>query len=244
MLQYYAFCTLISILLVSFSKSCPSLETIYPCHCKPGFNIQVTCPRLDNDQALMNVVYALQNMKKFYSFTIEEGTFMFIPHDVFKSVKFQELEIKSSTFMALTDTDVAFEGLEEDLTSLVIKDSYYLNEWDWSVLRNLKKLIRLHVDVDLDIINEDIEKISALDMKDLSFANNKITYIHDKAFAAFKEVLAISLKNNLIDDVKRSMMPNPAVMLWKLDLRYVILILNIFLILVFIKRMYSIRNNF
>lgn len=217
MLAIYTLSTLIA--LFQLVVSCPSSEKLSPCYCiSTDSSSQITCPDLQNEQTLMDAVYVLRTLSKFYSFTIKNGNFVFIPHDVFKGVKFQELEILSSSFMALTDTDVALEGLEEDLTSLVIKDSITLNEWDWTVLKALKNLVRLHVDVDLEIVSMNIKDISSSSIKDISFANNKITLVEDEAFAGFKQLLSLSLGNNLISEFKRTMMPNPAVLLWKLDL--------------------------
>lgn len=196
---------------------CPQRELIYPCSCA---NSQIFCAGLENEQALSDVVMGLKNAKKFYSFSIEKSNFRYIPHDVFDNVKFQEFQISSSSFMALTDTDIAFEGLENDLVSLVITDSDVLNAWDWTVLRNLKELLKLHIDVDLTIVSKEIELISSVKLKDISLAKNQITYVHDRAFAGFKELLALSLRSNFITEVKRSMFSDPAPLLWKLDISH------------------------
>lgn len=180
------------------------------------------CSGLENDQVLSDVVYALKTwMKKLYSFTIKNSNFIYIPHDIFTNVNFQEFQIVESSFMALTDTDVAFEGLEESLVSLVITDSDMLNPWDWMALKNLKKLLKIHIDVDLSIVSKDIEQLTSVNLMDISLNKNQINYVHETAFANFKQLLSVSLRSNLITEIKRSMFPNPAPLLQKLDLGYV-----------------------
>ena len=203
------------VLILPMFMACPPQQQIYPCTCT---NDQMFCSGLENDQVLSDVVYALKmRMRKLYSFAIKNSHFMYIPHDIFTNVVFQEFQITDSSFMALTDTDVAFEGLEEHMASLVITDSDMLNAWDWMVLKNLKKLLKLHIDVDLSIVSKDIQQLTSVNLRDISLAKNKITYVYENAFANFKELLSLSLRSNLITEIKRSMFPDPAPLLWKLD---------------------------
>lgn len=207
------------LLILPLISACPPSKHIEPCTCS---NEQIFCSGLENDQILSDVVYALKTwMKKLYSFTIKNSNFIYIPHDTFSNVNFQEFQIVESSFMALTDTDVAFEGLEDSLVSLVITDSDMLNPWDWMVLKNLKKLLKIHIDVDLLIVSEEIEQLTSVNLMDISLAKNQINYIHDFAFANFKQLLSVSLRSNLIPEIKRSMFPNPAPLLQKLDIGYV-----------------------
>lgn len=213
------FISIATLLILPLISACPPSKHIEPCTC---VDEQIFCSGLENDQVLSDVVYALKTwMKKLYSFTIKNSNFIYIPHDIFSNVNFQEFQIVESSFMALTDTDVAFEGLEDNLVALVITDSDMLNPWDWMALKNLKKLLKIHIDVDLSIVSKDIEQLTSVNLMDISLAKNQINYIHDTAFANFKQLLSVSLRSNLITEIKRSMFPNPAPLLQKLDLGYV-----------------------
>lgn len=213
------FVSFAALLILPLVTACPPSKQIHPCTCSDQ---TIFCSGLENDQVLSDVVYALKTwMKKLYSFTIKNSNFMYIPHDIFSNVEFQEFQIVESSFMALTDTDVAFEGLEDSLTQLVITDSDMLNSWDWMALKNLKKLLKIHIDVDLEIVSEEITRLTSVNLMDISLNKNQINYIHDLAFANFKQLLSVSLRSNLITEIKRSMFPNPAPLLQKLDLGYV-----------------------
>lgn len=213
------FISFAALLILPLVTTCPPSKQIHPCTCSDQ---TIFCSGLENDQVLSDVVYALKTwMKKLYSFTIKNSNFMYIPHDIFSNVEFQEFQIVESSFMALTDTDVAFEGLEDSLTQLVITDSDMLNSWDWMALKNLKKLLKIQIDVDLEIVSEEITRLTSVNLMDISLNKNQINYIHDLAFANFKQLLSVSLRNNLITEIKRSMFPNPATLLEKLDLGYV-----------------------
>lgn len=42
--------------------------------------------------------------------------------------------------MALSDSDLAFEGLEDTLEEIRATDAHYITTWDWSQLRNHRRL--------------------------------------------------------------------------------------------------------
>ncbi|GFY46803.1 uncharacterized protein TNIN_132291 [Trichonephila inaurata madagascariensis] len=209
--------------LLGLTTGCPPKESIYPCTCEwPSSegSAFVTCAKLDNEHDLMQATSSLAGRRSYiYSFLIEDSIFNFIPSDAFKGLKFAELEIKSTSFRALTDTDVAFEGLENHLEILLMTSCTLMNEWDWTIFKNLKKLTRLEiVDGNLGSI-EDLDKISAFDLSFIRFDKNSITDIHPNAFAHFKNITVLSLAENAIEEVMRSMLPDPALELKDFDIR-------------------------
>lgn len=207
-------------LMLSAATSCPTQEALLPCVCESSDTSKyITCSNIDNDLKLSTAVNSLRGMKNIYSFTIEDSTLNYIPHDLFEGIELVELEFLSMSLMAFTDTDVAFIGLENSLEILIVTECDFMNSWDWSLLKNMKKLVKLDIiGGDLMSIGDDVEEISNLHMKDISFDKNKISYIYDYAFSKFAELKFLSLRSNLIEEVKRSMLPNPAPELMHLDL--------------------------
>lgn len=203
--------------------SCPRKEDLAPCHCEwPDHegSAYITCSGLDNEQDLTNAARSLKGKAYVYSFTIDKSNFNFIPNDAFKGLQFVELEIRDSNLMALTDTDEAFVGLEEHLEILMMTDCTFMNEWDWAILRNLRKLMRLDiVGGDLENIGEELMKINITSVQDIAFSKNKISFIYDHAFVTFKNIRFMHLDHNEIKELKRSMLPNPALELMDFDIR-------------------------
>ncbi|GFT44310.1 uncharacterized protein NPIL_532881 [Nephila pilipes] len=209
-------------LLHGLTTGCPKKEDLFPCTCEwPSSegNAYVTCAKLDNEHDLMQATSSLAGRSYVYSLVIEDSIFNFIPADAFKGLKFAELEIKDTVFRALTDTDVAFEGLENYLEFLIMTRCTLMNEWDWTIFRNLKKLTRLEiVEADLGSI-EDLDKLNISSITRIVFDKNRISYIYPHAFASFKDLTVLSLAENAIEEVKRTMLPNPALELLDFDIR-------------------------
>lgn len=208
--------------IVNFLKvtSCPPRETIYPCTCEQSdYSKYITCEGIMNDNELLDVTAALQGVKDIYSFTIQDAALNYIPHDLFHGMNLVELEFSSSSIMEFSDTDAAFEGLENSLEILTISDCSFMNEWDWSLLRNMRKLMRLDITGgDIEGIDETIHELRSFNLKEINFSQNKISHIYDFAFANFSDLQHLLLSNNLIKEVKRSMLPNPAPNLLQIDL--------------------------
>ena len=205
-------------LIVLFSKvtSCPPKENLYPCTCESsGYSKYIRCEGMVNDEELLQAVVALRGVKDIFSFIIQDAALHYIPHDLFKGTEIVELEFSASSIMQFSDTDVAFEGLEDTLEILSITDCNFMNEWDWSLLRNLRNLMRIDIiGGDLQGVDETIKELSSFNLKDINFSRNQISRVYDYAFTNFSE---LGLDNNLIKEVKRSMMPNPAPNLIQID---------------------------
>ncbi|KAF8793942.1 Chondroadherin-like protein like [Argiope bruennichi] len=206
-------------LFIALTTGCPPPEDIHPCTCSwPATeDAYITCSNLDNELDLVQAASSLTRRSYVYSFVIQNSIFNYIPSDAFKGLKFVELEIKDTSLMALTDTDLAFEGLENHLQFLLINNCTIMNGWDWSIFRNLKKLVRLDVIyANLDSI-EDLGQIDISKIMDINFSNNLISFIHPFAFSSFKKLTHLYLKDNAIREMKRTMLPKPALELLNLD---------------------------
>lgn len=208
-------------LLLGLTTGCPPKEDLFPCTCEwpsaEGY-AYVTCTKLDNEHDLMQAASSLVGRSYVYSILIEDSIFNFIPSDAFKGLKFSELEIKDTTFRALTDTDVALQGLEDYLEFLIMTNCTLMNEWDWTIFKDLKKLTRLEIiDGNLGSI-EDLDKINTFGLTYIRFDKNRISFIHTHAFENFKNLTVLSLAENAIEEVKRTMLPNPALELRDFDI--------------------------
>lgn len=205
--------------VMPFALSCPPSEVLHPCVCHSTIlGDEIKCSGFDSDHALLSTLLSVPPVEV-HSFEIENYNSRYLPHNIFERFKFKDLRITSSSLQALTDTDIAFEGLENDLIQLAITKSTLLNDWEWSALRKLKHLTTLLVEEgDLTFISEDFQMISSLKLCKVFFNKNQISHIHDAAFATFSEMLWLDLQENKIGEVKRSMLPNPARKLQGLNL--------------------------
>lgn len=121
--------------------------------------------------------------------------------------------------MSLSDTDIAFEGLENSLKEIRANQASYVASWDWKQLRNLKALELIDVvDIELGSISVKFPELKKL--KFLGILHAGIDFIIPYAFADLKELTVLNLKGNDISELNRNMFPEPAYNLLALDFRY------------------------
>ncbi|GBN88544.1 hypothetical protein AVEN_219874-1 [Araneus ventricosus] len=131
------------------------------------------------------------------------------------------LSIRNSSIISLSDSNNAFEGLNNQLHLIEIVNCTYLSSWDWTQLSNLKHLMEIHVSYsELTHITDGLTSIQNLDIEAFVFHRNKIQDIADNAFAPFENLERLALDNNYIAELKRSMFPTKAKKLSILGLSY------------------------
>lgn len=111
--------------------------------------------------------------------------------------------------MSLSESDTAFNGLEDILTEIRATDAKFVSEWDFDQLRDLKKLNLLDIhDMILDAIDNPFPYLPELTA--LGIISADISYITDDAFRNLTKLTIFNMKDNEISQMKRSMFPNPA----------------------------------
>lgn len=201
---------------------CPE-NPVPPCTCRMiGYHAGIiTCQNVQNE---VELVKSLRSMTAanvtIRTVEIFDAAINFLPSDAFKGLVFPKLYIAGSEMVSLSDSDVAFEGLEDCLETLIVQECLLHSGWSWHHLKNLKVLTELHtMHAGLEDIGEDVKDIAHLNITNLFFTKDQISYIADTAFATFRNLVTLSLKMNEIETLKRSMLPNPAYNLQQLILR-------------------------
>lgn len=213
-------------LLVFFHATCVLCcpeNPVPPCTCRMiGYHAGIiTCEKVQNE---VELVKSLRSMGAanvtIKTVEIFEASINFLPSDAFKGLVFSKLFIAGSEMVSLSDSEVAFQGLEDCLETLIVQECLLHSGWRWHHLRNLNVLTELHtMHAGLQDIDEDVKEIAHLNITNLFFTKDQISYIHDTAFATFRNIVTLSLKMNEIETLKRSMLPNPAPNLRQLILR-------------------------
>ncbi|CAL1283226.1 unnamed protein product [Larinioides sclopetarius] len=197
-------------------------KAIPPCSCVPiAFKTtEITCKDATDANELEKSLLNLQN-QSVQTLYIIDSSLMYLPSDVFKGLEVQKLHLINSTVQDLTESEVAFEGLGNSLEVLIIEECRIFNGFNWDEFRNLRNLVTLKtVKAGLLDIDSDIGDIAHLPLKELHLTQDSISYIDDRAFTKFKNLMILSLKRNHISVLKRSMFPNPAPKLTVINLSY------------------------
>lgn len=120
--------------------------------------------------------------------------------------------------MSLSETDTAFSGLEEVLTSIQAMDVKFTSHWDFQQLRNLKALRQIGLNtVFLRAVDHPFPHLPEL--TDLGIVSSEISYITDDAFRYIPKLTEFYIADNKLTEMKRSMFSNPANSLHTIDLR-------------------------
>ncbi|CAL1283225.1 unnamed protein product [Larinioides sclopetarius] len=197
-------------------------ETIPPCSCRSiGFHAtEINCLDANNVDTFSNSLSRVKDMPV-QTLYIMDSSLLYIPSDALAGLRVEKIWLDNSTFRDLTDSEFAFEGLENSLQKLVIQDCIIFNGFQWHQFKKLDSLTSLKtVKAGLQAIDSDISEIAHLPLDNLELIQDSISYIDENAFAMFHNLRILSLKRNLIKYVERSMFPNPAKNLTVINLSY------------------------
>ncbi|GIY99484.1 uncharacterized protein CEXT_274331 [Caerostris extrusa] len=117
-----------------------------------------------------------------FALTIADSSLLYIPSTLFKNTKYQKIQFTNTQIMALSDSDLAFEGLEDRLEEIRAKDAHYITTWEWSQLRNLRKLDLL--DISLISFNSIEQEFPALTSSVLSVSLEQIYRLSTQQLSA------------------------------------------------------------
>ncbi|XP_042903265.1 uncharacterized protein [Parasteatoda tepidariorum] len=209
--------------LYSFLK-CSKTEQILPrCKTLGYFTPTVQCSNLENPNSLRETLNHYMNRtgsSTVRNVQITNSNFLNIPHDLFRGFRFEQFILDDTSLMSLSDSDTAFEGLEDSLRYLLLYNCSVLNGIDWYQLRNLQALEEFATsNIGLQYIDDEINLIAGLNLTTLALMKDEISHISDNAFAPFLQLQNLILSNNQISDLKRYMFPNPGNKLKEIDLR-------------------------
>ncbi|KAF8768383.1 Slit like protein [Argiope bruennichi] len=187
------------------SSICPPAEDISPCICSKSCDIcevMIKCSNILNSNQL-NEVFRKSTDWTFWTFYIENSTFMYLPSNAIVEKKVRKLYVRDSIMISLFDRAPPSTNklVEMELTNLVLRSGV---KWEvFSKLTNLKEL---------NLTNFEIKKI------DQSFIDNfpqgltglylnvtKTKTLGDDAFSKLTELSRLYVRNTQITTLKRSM---------------------------------------
>ena len=209
--------------MISSISGCPE-NPEPPCTCRMIGNHAsiITCIDVNNEIELEKSMQSMRSsVVPIRTVEIFDSNLNYLPSKLFHGLRVPKLFLAGSSMVSLTDSDIAFVGLEDSLEILQVTECNLFAGWSWSPLQNLKALteVRLTKTGPVDV-DDDINYIADSNVENLFLTQNSITYLHDTAFAKFNKLNTLSLKMNAIKVLKRSMFPDPALQLDQLILSY------------------------
>ncbi|GFS58751.1 g-protein coupled receptor GRL101 [Nephila pilipes] len=212
------------LLLISLSAilssvwACPSEESIAPaCLCKEfGEGGMLMCKNISSAEDLRPLITAAEPYDMF-ALTIMQSVLLHIPSALFKNSKYRKIGFLRTQLLSLSESDLAFEGLEDRLEELRATAARYSAHWDWSQLKNHRRLKLIDIDlVEMHALDQEFPPLKSLKLLGISRA--EIAVIHPNAFSGLENLEILYLRGNWIAKMSRSMLPNPAKKLATIDL--------------------------
>ncbi|GFY57235.1 hypothetical protein TNIN_324671 [Trichonephila inaurata madagascariensis] len=200
-------------------SECPKSEDISPCTCKTiSIGLHVVCAKFNSSASLTKALGSLKHRRVFLILFHALYITDTLPDDLFDDIQVREVHVEESR---LHFAEPAFSGLESSLNILNVAQNTRIKSEERFSLAKLPKLTKLQIlynglyRVRDDWLNEKIPNVHTIVLD-----WNEISVIEDNAFSNLASLKLISLSENRIKNVKRSMFPQPALQLSRIDLSY------------------------
>lgn len=198
--------------------TCPSTEDLRPCTCKRmSYGLEVMCANFNSSSSLLKAFRILRDYRVHTVFLHALYITEVLPTDLFDGMKVSAIRVERSK---LKFSQPAFSGLDPYLHVLNVAQQSIIKSEDRFSLAILTKLNELSVQnnhletVEDKWLNEKVPNVHKVDLD-----YNDITVMEDHAFANLQMLSIISLADNRIKVIKRTMFPKPALKLSRIDLR-------------------------
>lgn len=223
-------CLTLLLSLAAFSlaeNSCPPEKISSHCTCTPGpsfgaMGTKVVCRDIKDPATLLREIQYYQGYK------IDVLLLLFVelpylPAGLFLGTSVRELVIKDSildNLYSVTDYKPSpFEGLEDSLEELSVYSTKEPSKWLYPNLKNLKKLKNIEiVQSPLNFVGHVWAEIGEGSVESITVAYSEVYRIHPQAFPELSNLKEVNFRGNFLPYMVRTMFPNPATQLRKIDL--------------------------
>ncbi|GFS62706.1 uncharacterized protein NPIL_224111 [Nephila pilipes] len=197
-----------SLLCSAVVKSiCPPQEDIYPCRCETPFDPAIVCANITKMETIREVFEHSHGII-FKNFVIENSALQFLPASSLISKRIRGLAIINTTLTGLFDEVPSSANTVEVflLQNVIIQRAI-----QWNMLQKLTKLFHIQF-INLTIKKLGKEFIGNINqgIKVIFLSQNKLSSLADGVFENLNALGWLTIINNEVKILKRSMFPRPA----------------------------------
>lgn len=208
-------------------ESCPPKQIGSYCTCTPGpsygaIGTKVVCRGI-NDPAVL-----LKEIQNYRNYKIDVLLLLFVqlpylPAGLFLGTSVREFIIKDSileNLYSVTDSGPSpFAGLEDSLEELAVYSTRDPSKWLYPDLKPLKRLRNIEiVQSKLNFVGHVFAEIGGGSLETITVAYSKVYRLHPQAFPELSHLKEVNFRGNFLPYMVRTMFPNPATQLKKIDL--------------------------
>lgn len=182
-----------------------------------AFGLHVMCANFENNADLIRAFKVLRDYQVqkvlLHGLTLKEV----LPSDLFDGMEISEIRVEKSK---LKFSQPAFTGLDDSLHILNVAQHSMIKSNENFSLAKLNKLRNLNIKANpLATVTDKWLNGKIPNVETIVLDEDEIKVIEDNAFAYLPHLKSISIADNRIKVIKRSMFPRPAIALTKIDLR-------------------------
>ncbi|GIX95963.1 uncharacterized protein CEXT_160531 [Caerostris extrusa] len=212
---------------VSWAR-CPPKESGSQCQCSDGIlyegkGTKVECRFVTNPQTLLNEIQRYRGYDIDFLKLIQVQL-PFLPAGLFKGVSVKRIYLVDSTLENLYSiknaTPSPFEGLDDSLEEIYVHSTRDPSKWYWPEVKNLKNLKKFEiVQSPIDFIGHIFAEIGGGSLESITASYSRVYRIHPQAFPELTNLKEVDFAGNMLPYLVRTMFPNPAPRLEKINFR-------------------------
>ncbi|KAF8768112.1 leucine-rich repeat and immunoglobulin-like domain-containing nogo receptor-interacting protein 1 [Argiope bruennichi] len=194
----------ISCTIIYTDTQCTS-ETLEPCKQHPAFAESIYCENINDIKTFVRVLRcgSRKNMQEVF---LEKSSLDYLPLYILDFCGFIFLNVKSVVLDKLLEGNVFIK-----LQQLHLDNVLFRRAWSWEPLKVLERLLRFSVvNMPVQVLNGTLVDNLTDKLKSLILTSTNTTAISDNALQKFTDLEYVSIQNNEITELKRSMFPKPA----------------------------------
>lgn len=177
-------------------------DPLKPCRNHPSLPGSIICENIQDLRTFVRVIRCnrLKNLQEVF---LEKSYMDYLPLYILEFCGFSFLNLKGVIIEKLFDGDDMI-GLEQ----LHLDNVTITKPWTWEPLAYLGRLLRFSIsNMLVEVLNGRLLNQLTENLQSFIMSSTNTTHIADYAFTKFENLIYISIQNNEIRELKRSMFP-------------------------------------
>lgn len=180
-------------------------NTLEPCRNHPTLQGSIVCENIQDIRTFVHVLRC-NRMKNMQEVFLVESTIDYLPLYILDFCGFSFLNLRTVTMTKLLEGNEMIRLEQLHLDNVTIS-----RPWSWEPLAVLTRLLRFSVsNMPVEILNENLVDHLNENLQSFILESTNTTVIADDAFQKFQSLIYISVQNNAVQHLKRSMFPTPS----------------------------------
>ncbi|GFY47054.1 hypothetical protein TNIN_270141 [Trichonephila inaurata madagascariensis] len=190
---------------IIYSETQCTTETLEPCIRHPAFSESIFCENINDIKVFVRVLRcgSKKNMQEVF---LEKSSIDYLPLYILDFCGFIFLNVKSVVLTKFLEGNVLIR-----LQQLHLDNVLFRRPWTWEPLSVLEKLLKFSVsNMPVPVLNGSLVDHLTNKLQSFTLTSTNTTSISSNALQKFPDLEYVSIQNNDITELSRSMFPTPS----------------------------------